>query len=99
MQQTKAAIYIQAKDTQSYISSIADIKRQIMNNGCELANQECIYGDTNLNLAGLKALIAQSNNHHFQVVYISHNFIAKDQLLYRKLIDQLYIKGISVLLV
>lgn len=99
MQQTRAAIYVQAPDIQSYVNNIADIKRQIINNGCKLANQECIYGDTNDNLAGLHALVAQSDNHDFQVVYVAHNFTPSDQRLYRKLIDQLYSKGISVLLV
>lgn len=99
MQRTRAAIYIQAPDLHSYISSVADIKGQIIKNGCKLANQECIYGDTNDNLAGLKALVAHSDNHDFQVVYVAHNFLPNDQSLYRQLVDQLYSKGISVLLV
>ncbi len=97
---TSSAIYVKAPDFQSYLASIADIKSQIAANGCKLASQDCIYGDIKDGLAGLEVLVNQAQGHQFQVVYVDKSgLIRKDFELYQKLINRLYNRGVSILLV
>lgn len=99
MQPTKAAVWVKTTSPQAYETATASLKQQIIDSGCKLAHQECVYGDFNNSLAGLQALVEQAQSHQFQVVFVAHNIAPQDQELYRTLINKLYSLGVSIILV
>jgi hypothetical protein len=95
---TKAAIWCKTSSALACSTKIADLKEQLINSGCELASNDCIFGDTSDNLEGLKTLVNNAVGSSFKVVFISHNIEPKEQALYRKLVNNLYNLGCSVIL-
>jgi hypothetical protein len=95
---TKAAIWCKTSTALAYSAKIADLNQQLTNSGCELASNDCIFGDTDNNLEGLRTLVNSAIDSSFKVVFVSHDIVPKEQALYHTLINNLYNLGVSIIL-
>lgn len=98
MQPITAAIYVKGLDKQKIQEKVALLNEYLINDGCNLADPSQIFVDSDNSLNQLASLVEQAPEHEVMVVYVSHDLPLEDRELYKTLINNLYIKGISILL-
>jgi len=98
MQPITAAIYVKGLDKQKIEEKVALLNEYLINDGCYLADPSQIFVDSDNSLNQLASLVDQAPEHEVMVVYVSHDLPPEDRELYKTLINNLYTKGISILL-
>ena len=98
MQPIQAAIYVKGLDKQNIQEKVAKLNQYLINDGCNLADPGQIFVDSDNSLNQLAKLVEQAPNNEVMVVYVNHDLPPEDRELYKTLINNLYVKGISILL-
>lgn len=98
MQPITAAIYVKGLDKQKIQEKVAKLNEYLINDGCNLADPSQIFVDSDNSLNQLAKLVEQAPDKEVMVVYVNHDLPPEDRELYKALINNLYIKGISILL-
>jgi hypothetical protein len=99
MQPITAAIYVKGLDKDKIDEKVQKLNNYLINDGCSLASPDQVFVDSDNSLNQLAKLVEQAPDNEVMVVYVSHDLLPKDRELYRSLINNLCIKGISILLV
>ena len=98
MQPITAAIYVKGIDRIKIGEEVMKLNEYLTNDGCNLADKNQIFVDSDNSLNQLAKLVEEAPNHEVMVVYVSHDLRLEDRELYRTLINRLYTQGISILL-
>jgi len=98
MQPIQAAIYVKGLDKQKIQEKVAKLNEYLINDGCNLADPSQIFVDSDNSLNQLAKLVEQAPDNEVMVVYVNHDLPPEDRELYKALINNLYVKGISILL-
>lgn len=98
MQPITAAIYVKGLNKQAIDDKIKKLNEYLINDGCTLADSDQVFVDSDNSLNQLAKLVEQAPGHEIMVVYVSHDLPPEDRELYKTLINNLYTKGISILL-
>jgi hypothetical protein len=98
MQPIQAAIYVKGLDKAKIQEKVAKLNDYLINDGCNLADPSQVFVDSDNSLNQLANLVEQAPEHEVMVVYVSHDLPPEDRELYRSLINNLYVQGISILL-
>lgn len=94
---TKAAIYVKGHDAKKIDVEIKKLNEYLINDGCALAGPDQVYVDGNGSLKQLAKLVKQAERNEVRVVYVVHDLLAQERKGYRALIDELYVRGVSIL--
>jgi len=98
MQPIQAAIYVKGLDKLKIQEKVAKLNEYLINDGCNLADPSQVFVDSDNSLNQLAKLVEQAPDKEVMVVYVNHDLPPEDRELYKALINNLYIKGISILL-
>jgi hypothetical protein len=98
MQPITAAIYVKGLDKKNIDDKIKQLNDYLLNDGCTLADSSQVFADSDNSLSQLAKLVNEAPNNEVMVVYVSHDLPREDRELYKKLINKLYVQGISILL-